>query len=362
MSSRTGPSPEDSLHAEQASAEQPARGRLWRNLQLVLVLGMLGGLVFVAKPARIWNELLNTRYLLVLAAVPIIFLTILFDTLRLYCLVRPLGFRGGWRSVLETNLVVNFVSLFLPGTIGGGAVAWWRLSRPDNLRAQIFTALGLNTLLKAVVLSGAGAAALALDARFAVEYRAWIIPLLLIAAVPLTFYLLMLFTPLAAWVRGLHVRYLSQAMPRRFHDALRKILESIELYRSARAEALAALGFGLARLLISVPASLLMLHAVGAPAIDFVRILWIICAIEVAGMVPLSLSGWGLPQVTGVGLLALSGVTSDKSVAVTVLALGASLPINLAGALILLREGTRSRGSSPRSAENRAKSFDRELD
>lgn len=222
-------------------------------------------------------------------------------------------------------------------------MAWWRLSRLDNLRAQMFTALGLNTVLKVVVLGGAGAAALALDAQSAADYRAWIAPLFIMAAIPLLFYLLMLLTPLAAGLKGLHERFLARVLPRRLHDALRKILESVECYQSARAEALAALGFGAARLLISVPASLLILHAVGAPPLGYMRMLWILCAVEVAGMLPLTLSGWGLPQVTGVGLLALSGVTADKALAAGVLALAATLPLYLSATFILVAEAAPSR-------------------
>jgi len=331
----------DSSRVSQSSATETRHNllsHLLRWLRVALVLGMLIGLVVIAKPGRLWQTLVQAQYAWVLAAAPICCAATCFDALKLYHLVRPLGFRGGFVEVLRTNLVVNFVSLFLPGTIGGGAVAWWRLSRADNLRAQMFTAVGLNAVLKLVAVACAGGLALALDAQSVGAYRIWIAPLLAVSMAPLALYLLLLRTPLAAWLRRMHAATIARFLPRKAGDAIRKILESLESYRDAWRQALAALAFGLARLLISVVASIFCLYAVGAPSLGYVRLLWMTCAVELAGMIPLTLSGFGLPQVTGVALLALAGVSTQQAVAAGIVSLAAQLPVYLTGGGLMLAE------------------------
>ena len=311
--------------------------RLWHWLRVAIVLGMLAGLVVIAKPSRLWQTIASAQPVWVLAVAPILCAT-MCDSFKLYCLARPVGFKGGWWSVVQTNLVVNFVSQFMPGTIGGGAVAWWRLSHADNLRAQMFTALGLNTVLKLVVIGGAGGLALALDAQTVGPYHVWTAPLLAVSVLPLGLYLLMVFTPLATWLKRSHAVMTGHFLPLKVHDAIRKVLESVESYRGAWPSALMALALGLARLLVGVWVPVFCLRAVGAPSLGYVRLLWMSCTVEVAGMIPLTLSGWGLPQVTGVALLAMYGVTTGQAVAAVILSVAAQLPVYLAGAGILLSE------------------------
>jgi uncharacterized protein (TIRG00374 family) len=312
-------------------------------LRLVLVLAMIAGLVVIAKPSRLWSALAGAEYLWVLAAVPVAVCAIMLDALKLYLLVRPVGFSGGWWAVARTTLVVNFVSLFLPGTVGGGAVAWYRLARPDKLHAQMFVALSLNAALKVVAICGVGALALALDVQAAQEHRAWIVPLLIIGALPTLILLLMLATGLTGRLKRFHVQSLHGLMPHRLHDALRKILESLETYRSHGPSLLGALAANVARMFVANFGPLFCLIAIGAEGVGlnevwYVRILWIMCAVEVASMIPIGLSGLGLPQVAFVGLLAAFKVPADRSLACHVVSWIPWLPIYLFGAALMLRE------------------------
>ena len=314
----------------------------WRRvgwwLRLALVLAMIAGLVVIAKPARLWSALVAAEYLYVFACLPLVVCAVMLDALKLYWLVRPVGFSGGWWAVAKTTLVVNFVSLFLPGTVGGGAVAWYRLARPDKLHAQIFVALSLNAVLKIVVVCGLGALALALDVQAAREHRAWIAPLLIVGALPALALLLMTATSLAGRVKRFHVDSLQGLMPHRLHDALRKILESLESYRSHGPSLLGALAANVARLLAGNAAALLCLFAVGVHGVPYIRLLWIMCAVEVASMVPISLSGLGLPQVAFVGLLAAFKIPAARSLACHVVSWIPWLPVYLFGAALMLRE------------------------
>jgi uncharacterized protein (TIRG00374 family) len=312
--------------------------RVWKWVRPVLVLGMIAGLIAKAGPLRLCSAVGGADYLWVLACLPFVVCAVMLDALKLYWLVRPVGFSGGWWSVAKTTLVVNFVSLFLPGTVGGGAVSWYRLARPDRLHAQMFVALSLNAALKIVAVCGVGALALAWDVQAAQEHRAWIAPLLVVAALPTLILLLMLVTGLTSRVKRFHVRSLPGLMPHRLHDALRKILESLEAYRSHGPSLVGALAANVARLFVGNFCPRFCLLAVGVNGVSYVRILWIMCAVEVVSMIPISLSGLGLPQVAFVGLLAAFKIRADQSLACNVVSWIPWLPIYLCAAVLMLRE------------------------
>ena len=339
------PSPSSSERDTGPLDRRGLAARLWRWTRLIIVLAMLAGLVIIAEPARLWRALAEAEYLWALAAVPFAFGGVFFDALRLCLLMKPHGFRGGLGAVLRTNLVVNLVSLFLPGTVGGGTVAWYRLSKPDQLRAQTFAALSLNTVLKLAVIAGAGALALALDARAAGKYRAMFGPLVVAAALPVVILFLMLWTGLTSRIKQFHISALPRFTPRRVHEAMRKVFESFETYREDRNSVMAGLVAGLGRKLLENFVFLFALYAVGMKGeIGFGRMLWIACAVELASMMPFTFAGLGLPQVTFVALLAAFSVGKDISLAAQVIVLAAMLPVYLSGAVVLTVESLQKRG------------------
>ena len=323
-----------------------------------MVLAMFGGLVALARPAQLWRTLLQARYLLVLAAVPPIFAGAFFDAVKLHLLMRPHGFQGGFVSIWRTNLVVNFVSNFLPGTVGGGAVAWYRLSRPDRIGAQTFTALVLNTILKLVVICSVAALALALDATAADRYPRAIVPLAACAVLPVVLMLLMLRPRVTALLGRLHAAAFRRIGGQRLRSGARKVLESVETYRSYWLSVVGALAAGFARALVTVFCPLLCLRAVGVVDVTYVRLLWIMCAVEAAGMLPFTQANFGVPQVTYVALLVAFGVAKADAVASDVLAKISLLPLYLTGAGVMIQENlarkrSRAGGQTPEAPDSK---------
>lgn len=336
MEDRNGTSP------KAAETETGPWPRVWWWVRLVAVLGMVVGLVVWAKPARLTESLASAHMGWVAAAMPLAVAAVGLDALRLFLLMTPVGFREGLWSVVRTSYVVNFVSLFLPGTIGGGAVAWYRLSSGDNLRAQSFVALALNSFMKLLAVCALGAAGLAFDAQASGEYRAWVLPLVIAAALLVAAFPVMLWTRLATRLKELHVAWLGGVMPERVHAAARKMLESLEAYPAAKGRVLTALAVGFVRCALGGVTVLFCLYAVGVE-VPYARALWIICVVEASGMLPITMAGIGLPQVAYVGLLALSGVAAAQGLASHVVGWVALVPVHLLGAGIMLRESLAAR-------------------
>ena len=332
---------------EAAPDSRPSVGRrVWRWTRVALALGMVGWVVVAARPARLWETLRDARFLWVLAAAPCALGAALLDAARLYWLMRPHGYRGGLWGVVKTNFVVNFASLFLPGTVGGGAVAWYRLSRPDRLRAQAFAALTLNAVLKIVVVCGLGAAALGLDPKLGGAYRGLTGLLLGGALAPVAGIALLLWTGLAGWMGRTHHRLFARFLPERLNLAVDNVVESFETYRGSRGEVVWAVAAGFVSRLLANVGFLFCLYAVSAP-FSYVRLVWIMCATEASSMLPLTLSGFGLCQVTYVELMYVFGVGRARALASHIVGWVALLPVYAAGAAIMLREAA-GRGEGER--------------
>jgi len=326
---------------EDSSASGAGRGWL-RWARVALAVGLLVYVVGLARPDRLWEAVTRARYAWALAGVVFALLSTWLDAVRLHLLMVPFGFGGGLWGVFRTTLVVNYVSLFLPGTVGGGAVAWYRLSRPEGLRAQALAALAANAGLKAAAVFGVGAAALALDAGALGDSQAWLALLWAGAAAALGGTTIMLWTGAATWAKGFVLR-LGRWAPRRLVEAGVKVMEAFERYRGARGAALGALAASVASRAVGNAFLLFALYAVGVD-MSYARVLWITCVMEAVGMLPLTPSAIGLTQVTQVGLMGLFGVSADRALAANLMGWLFMAPVYAAGALVTLREAAGTPG------------------
>ena len=55
------------------------------------------------------------------------------------------------RQIIEINLATRFFGFFLPG-LAGGAIRWYKLSRPDNKSAKALASMVFNRLIDTIVL------------------------------------------------------------------------------------------------------------------------------------------------------------------------------------------------------------------
>ena len=66
-------------------------------------------------------------------------------------------------AIVEINLISGFYALFLPGELAGGALRWYRMSRPSGQRAEALAAIGFARLVDTIGLVALGALFFLLD-------------------------------------------------------------------------------------------------------------------------------------------------------------------------------------------------------
>jgi uncharacterized membrane protein YbhN (UPF0104 family) len=158
----------------------------------------------------------------------------------------------------------------------------------------------------------------------------------------------MLYTGLTRVFKAANERFVTPLFPKVLGGPGRKVLESIETYRRHPRTVIIGLVCCMAGDIVTAVAVALCLGAVGVTGVSFVRVLWIMAATKASGMLPITMSGLGMPQVTFVGLMVACGVAQERAFAANIINLGVLIPMVLAGMGILLVE---LRGSGSRQTK-----------
>ncbi len=262
--------------------------------------------------------------LLLGAALAVTLLGILLSTLRWRQVLTALGLRARVRTLFSAYLAGQFVSNFLPSTIGGDVLRVTRATRATGSSHGTFASVVLERLTGWLVLPlitiGAfvvnpglrelGAASRTAFA-LAVGTLGLLVVVLLVGANP-----------------RLGRRLADKEGWRRFVGAVHL---GIERFRQHPAAAASVLLVGFAYQLMVVLAAFLAARALGLP-IGLTAVLAFMPAVAIAQVLPISLGGLGIREGAFVLFLAPLGVTISQAVALGLLVYGLNLAVSLLGA------------------------------
>lgn len=250
--------------------------------------------------------------------------------LRWVLLLRASNVAIGAGEAARIFLVSSFVGSFLPAGVGGDVARAYGLSRATSDGSEALASVAVDRVLGIVALVAMGAAGLAVTASDIADWRVAAAVLLILSACVALFWadrLSRLLLPPAwrAGRTGSRVVALGEALSRYRGRgaALAHVFAwsvAVQLLRVVQAYFL-GLGLGLAvafrDYLVFMPVGLLML------------------------LIPISVSGFGLPQGVIVWLMQPLGVADEQAFALSTLIILTGLAGNLPGLVLWLR-GTRS--------------------
>jgi glycosyltransferase 2 family protein len=216
--------------------------------------------------------------------------------------------------IFEISTVATFYGLFAPGELGGGAVRWYRMSRPTGRRAQVVAAIVVERIVDTIVLVVCGLAFWFLDSPpfdrtvVNVTLLAALAALVLLLALAVSAHTSAAFRWSISWVPWEKVRG-------KLTTTAEKVFLSMRTLRDLSARQMAWLWvLSLARVLVAVV--MLMCFAIGLGMhVDFVTIGWIRSFLNIITMLPISFSGLGVREGSLVLLLTPYGVPAALAVA-----------------------------------------------
>jgi glycosyltransferase 2 family protein len=283
------------------------RKALWAIVRLAVGVALLAYLAHsrlidfraLTKLASAWP--------ITLAALALIFVDILFMSLRLCWLFRPQGLWLSLKSSLELNLVSSFFATFLPGAAGGDLAKLYYAARENKgRRAEIVTVIAFD---RAVGLFSI----LLLPLLFAPFFVA------LIRGVPVLQILLAISAALAlAMLAGLVLCLYSSAWITRVAHWMSRFLPGRELperaiatvgaYRDKTGVLLAALAASIAANLTLIAATALAILLLSPESLSM-KMCLVIPMGDVANSLPLTPGGLGVGETAFNALFKLAGLS-----------------------------------------------------
>lgn len=241
-------------------------------------------------------------------------------------------------ELFTITMISGFYSLVLPGDLAGGLVGWRRLSRRDRKGVEVGALLIylrlINTLsLLLFGLAGIWFAPIAIAPILRVIVVLMALGLILVA--------LPFFSPkVATAMEKISVKVASGLpVPASLLRISETAWQSIRAFHSlAHPSSLAVLvSISIASQLLGVLSITLLTTMLGI-GVPLFALIWIRSAITLVQMLPISLAGIGVREISLVALLYLYGVTEAQALTLSLVLLGTRLIIGFMGGLFELRD------------------------
>ena len=256
------------------------------------------------------------------------------------------GLKLKFLDILEVNFITSFYGQILPGFVAGGVLRWYRFNKLEKKPVEIFTIILFNRAIEVSINAFAGLMALlVLNPSPEMPYLVWFFS----SIIALVILCLLLSTiKFAQW------RPKFQRVPVLNRDTFWNILDSFSLFSSYPMRLKSTiLASGFLKYGLSIAALLFLVKALGisvpVQVLGFTR-----SFLSIIIVLPISLSGIGVRDLSLVHLLQPFGVLPEDAVSLSFLILASMFLINLLGGFLELRQiffqrnhSTHSMGSTP---------------
>lgn len=333
--------------APQFRGESKARRRLWTAARWLLSLGLLAWLLTQIDLWQAWEVLRGVRLGWLAAMVVVMAVGRFVAGYRWFVLLRPIDPTVGLGDVLRIHFMSGFLGQFLPGIVGMEAIRVVALGRLHNNLAQSFASVMLDRILGLVSLVALALIALPLaPTRLPESIRVTaLLTLLVLFGV--------VWMILSQRVRATVERLIPARHQPRFVERTQKIYRCVDQYRSRPGLLtwgfLLAMVFQVSRVLAQMFAAIALgvsLQQVPA-GYYFVFVPIILFLI----MLPVSIGGLGVREMSYVGLFGLAGMSEEQAFTLAVLTMLLTRLMSLPGLYFVLRARRERSGVEPTQGE-----------
>jgi glycosyltransferase 2 family protein len=279
----------------------------WLLARLGLVAGLLWFVISRNGGERIGHALMDAQWPWLIGACAVFFVSIVLGAWQWYLLLRWQGITMGFHATFRAYYVGLFLNNFLPGTVGGDVVRVVEARRAAAGWGKAAAATVVDRLMGFAALSVLALLALLLERLrgvLAAEVFAHLLKAVTLITVTFALALLLLLSRRTSSTLHALVRLTPW---RRLDSAFTKLQDVVDAYRHQwpRMSAVFSIALMVQILRVAVHWSAglaLGLHIAPAFYFCFIPIM------ALAGVVPVNVGGWGIPQSLGAYLYGLPGV------------------------------------------------------
>ncbi len=304
------------------------------TLKFLLTAAVLGYVFHIIPISAVFSTLKAANLWYVVVGFGLLLLMRDATALRMRRLTDRQGMTLTTRQIFDIGCITSFYGLVLPGALPGALIRWHRLARQDRKPAQVLVAMMGDRLIDMTVFVSCGLAFWAIDPRSR-SYAAVGVCLALVLTVVLSGVLLIFEPRASGWVWAmLPTLFL---IPAAVRGKIKKLASAVRQYHTLPARELGSLVWlSTARHLIGIASSYYMALALGMP-VGFTNVGWVRASLLIVGMLPISLSGLGVREVSSVFLLRVYGVRPADAVAWSFLLFSRTLLTAAIGAVLETR-------------------------
>jgi uncharacterized protein (TIRG00374 family) len=306
--------------------------------KILLSAIILAYLLYLIPLNEIINSILTTELYLfaagILAAVPISYLS----ALETQYLTRVQGLDLSVPEILKIHLATSFYGFFLPGTLPGGAVKWYKFSRFGK-KSSAAAVVVFNRFLETLMIVFIGII-FSIPALYSSENQKLLIVLILILFAMIMLYFLLLSR------RGINIVLkilFIFPLPHFLKEKISRLTDAMLQFQNL-----------MLKDHLEIIGLLFLYHAIGVFSFFcFARSLdinlsiwdlgWIRSAMSLAVMLPLSFAGLGIREGTLVFLFGQYGIKPDVSMALSFLFFSKNIMTSLLGGLLEFKDFIQSK-------------------
>jgi hypothetical protein len=292
------------------------RSTALKLIRLVVSVGLIAFLITKLDLGETADHLRHAALVPIVLAAIIDFGMIAVNSLRWRVLLAAKGVRVKQADLLYYYLVGNFFSAFLPTSVGGDVVRVVGLGGGSERRADVLASVVVERLLGFFVLLPLGLAALPFVGRDLLEWNL-VVTVWIVAGIVFVGAYVILLRPVARRLSRVLSPILRLLQRFKARERLEKAYEAVVSYRNCRGALYHGLALSLVSRLLWISGCLLIARAFSLE-IDFPTLLLIVPIVELARMIPISISGLGVREATFVAMLRQFGVEDSLGFAYSV--------------------------------------------
>jgi len=219
-------------------------------------------------------------------------------------------------QIISINFITRFYGLFLPGYVAGGAIRWYKLSRPDNKPIEALSSIGFNKLLITIIVVASGVIFFILDSSADSNSRLFYSLIGILVAL-LFGWLILNNRNLVSFIKSHVTKKAFSFPPGSFLHKIVALLDSASRFHTLSLKShIRLISLAVIWRLIGILSIYLFTCSIEI-RISFISIGWISSVTLIMVMLPISFSGLGIREGTLVVLLGLYGVSPHHAVALS---------------------------------------------
>ena len=309
------------------------RARQWSKILFLLALFM--GLFWVVPFEQVIAAILKADVRFFLIGLLFSFVSTLLNAAELIPLLRKQAIQHRIDQVLVINLAVKFYSLFMPSSIVGSGLRWYRLSQPNGKTAEALAAMAFFRMLETFLNISMGVSFLVLSGQDVGQTNSAWFWLAIIGIVLLWFAVTRWSLPVYGWFKARWGRLWERPALKWLLRALEKFLRAVAGYSDMPSGGLAlAILAGVISLLPGAVSNLFVARSIGID-LPFLTIGWIYAVVILAAQLPFAFAGGlGVREITLVAVMPLVGVNAELALAFSFLLFVRGVIISLVGGIL----------------------------